>query len=235
MGDWVGGNQHGHGTYTHSNGTVYTGDWVDGKKHGQGKETFASGDTREGEWDNGIFQGMYVIRARRNVLDKIVEIENENECRGNGELSGNYSREQLKKLLPYTYVLRKKGSTIGFVTVLMLDRKEDMETFKACDLTLGSPEGAKASVMYIANIAVTKAERGKGYGAMMVEYVLKNNKHRMVRYTRPEMHSEHIVGKVCRKQGYGYVGHPVIEGRYGDDSDEKNPIAYRCILKAPSA
>jgi histone H3/H4/GNAT superfamily N-acetyltransferase len=239
-GEWAEGRYNGQGTLTYANGDNYEGNWAVGNPHGHG--TFTAGDggkMLEGEWWKGYFQG--VVESDKGVktdlnpqMNAIVDIENENEMCINGDRSGNYSREQLEKLLPFTYVLQKRAEVIGFVTVLMLDGKEDMETFKACNFTLGTPEGAKAKVMYIANIAVTKAERGKGYGAMLVEHALKQNEHRMVRYTRPEMHSEHIVGKVCRKQGYEYMGHPVCEGTYGDDS-EGNPNAYRCILKAPRA
>ena len=71
-------------------------------------------------------------------------------------------------------------------------------------------------------------ERGKGYGKMLVERALKQYKHRFVRYRSPAMHSEHIIGKVCRGKGYQYTAdYPEYEGTYRDGS-----VAYRCILDA---
>ena len=61
--------QHGHGTYTYSDG-VYTGDFKDGKRHGKGTQAYTTasgGFSYEGDWANGQWHGKgtsYHLRGR---------------------------------------------------------------------------------------------------------------------------------------------------------------------------
>ena len=45
--------EHGNGTLTRTNGTVYSGGWKDGKQHGYGTVTDSSGRAYSGKWENG--------------------------------------------------------------------------------------------------------------------------------------------------------------------------------------
>ena len=48
---------HGIGTFTFSNGSVYSGDFVNGVSHGEGVFTFPDGAVYEGEFKNGKKMG----------------------------------------------------------------------------------------------------------------------------------------------------------------------------------
>mmetsp|Transcript_16598 Transcript_16598/g.14493 ORF Transcript_16598/g.14493 Transcript_16598/m.14493 type:complete len:204 (-) Transcript_16598:96-707(-) len=53
---------HGQGTYTFTNGSVYTGEWIKGKRQGNGKINYLDGSSYEGQWDNDQMHGngMYI-------------------------------------------------------------------------------------------------------------------------------------------------------------------------------
>ncbi len=61
VGDFVDGNFTGRGTYTWADGGRYDGDYVDGKLHGRGVRTWANGDRYEGDWrdDKRAGRGVY--------------------------------------------------------------------------------------------------------------------------------------------------------------------------------
>jgi hypothetical protein len=48
---------HGTGTHNYANGNKYTGDWIEGEQTGHGVFTWANGDQYEGEFDKGIRTG----------------------------------------------------------------------------------------------------------------------------------------------------------------------------------
>ena len=50
MGQLVGGQMHGRGTYFHSDGSIYVGDFRGGKRHGRGKYHFHAGGHYEGAY-----------------------------------------------------------------------------------------------------------------------------------------------------------------------------------------
>ena len=56
-GQWKDDKQHGTGTFTWANGTVYTGDWSKGERTGEGTMTWASGDKYVGAFKNGYRHG----------------------------------------------------------------------------------------------------------------------------------------------------------------------------------
>ena len=56
-GEFLNGDLHGQGTYTHANGDKYVGEYKDGVKHGQGTYTHADGDKYVGEFKDGKQHG----------------------------------------------------------------------------------------------------------------------------------------------------------------------------------
>ncbi|GLC42459.1 hypothetical protein PLESTF_000814700 [Pleodorina starrii] len=56
-GTMIHGVRQGKGTYTWSNGAIYTGEYVDNKKHGKGKMVFPDKGVYDGDWVEDVMQG----------------------------------------------------------------------------------------------------------------------------------------------------------------------------------
>lgn len=59
-GSWLNDKAHGHGTYTHTDGTRYVGEWADDKQNGRGTEEWSDGSTYTGQYKDSLKHGKFI-------------------------------------------------------------------------------------------------------------------------------------------------------------------------------